>query len=60
MVSAGSLLQKGSENLGPVEVEENARTVFSAASNLLDASNVTSRPFIEEGNFCCVAWHHGF
>lgn len=48
MISAGSLLQKGSENLGPVEVEENARTVFTAASNLLDASNVTSRPFIEE------------
>ena len=50
MASAGSLLQKESKDLGPVEVEENARTVFTAASNLLDASNVTSRPFVDEGN----------
>ena len=55
MVSASLLLQKDSENLGPVQVEENARNVFTAASKLLDASNVTSSPFVEEGN--CVVLH---
>lgn len=63
MASAGSLLQKESKDLGPVEVEENARTVFTAASNLLDASNVTSRPFVDEGNLVVLPgnfFFHGF
>ena len=38
-----------SENLGPVRVEEDSRSIYTAASNVLEASKETSQSFVIEG-----------
>lgn len=48
---ASDLLKKGAqkENLGPVRVEENSRSIYTSASNVLEASKETSQSFVTEG-----------
>ena len=45
------MLKKGAhaENLGPVRVEEDSRSIYTAASNVLEASKETSQSFVIEG-----------
>ena len=48
---ASDVLKKGAhaENLGPVRVEEDSRSIYTAASNVLEASKETSQSFVIEG-----------
>ena len=50
IIDASSLLNNDAENFGPVKVEEDSRTIYTAASNVVQACKVTSLPFVEEGN----------
>lgn len=45
------MLKKGeqTEDLGPVRVEEHSRSIYTAASNVLEASKETSQSFVLEG-----------
>ena len=45
------MLKKGAhaKNLGPVRVEEDSRSIYTAASNVLEASKETSQSFVIEG-----------
>ena len=49
---ASSLLKNDAKdkNFGPVKVEEDSRGIYTAASNVLEASKETSLPFVLEGN----------
>ena len=54
IIDVSSLLNNDAENFGPVKVEEDSRTIYTAASNVLEACIETSFRFLEEGNLTCA------